>query len=84
MYHQRLQRNLNHLKAVFCCESCDQVILKQFEFWPIKRRLDRARFNLEDNMETEDPLTGDAFGLGILSRVSLSILDSAFRDSACD
>ena len=58
--------NIGDLEFSF---SIEQGILKQFEFWPIKRRLDRARHNLLENLEMEDEREDHPQSLRFLMRV---------------
>jgi hypothetical protein len=46
-----------------------QGILRQFEFWPLKRRLDRARHNFVENMASGGAGEDHPLSLRFLMRV---------------
>jgi hypothetical protein len=48
-----------------------QEILRQFEFWPLKRRLDRARYNLAENLESEETQDNYPQSFLFLSKVTV-------------
>uniref|UniRef100_A0A7S0MJ71 Cyclic nucleotide-binding domain-containing protein n=1 Tax=Cryptomonas curvata TaxID=233186 RepID=A0A7S0MJ71_9CRYP len=61
-----------------------QGILRQFEFWPIKRRLDRAKHNLLENMESEDARDDQPQSLRFLMRIPfLNKLEGRTKEAFC-
>mmetsp|Transcript_59836 Transcript_59836/g.125045 ORF Transcript_59836/g.125045 Transcript_59836/m.125045 type:complete len:351 (+) Transcript_59836:1933-2985(+) len=61
-----------------------QGILKQFEFWPIKRRLDRAGHNLAENLDTGDTQNDHSQTHRFLSRIPfLNNASTSIREAFC-